>query len=220
MNGTRTAILTGFVAALLLVPAGAGARGHNRVSCHSGHTVFQREHTRVFWAMRGPAGAKYPVWYACSSQLHHPRRFKAGSHKAYDIVDHFRAFGDRVGFVWKHFTPRLYGTEIEESVGWVDARSGEEHDTVLASTQPGGVGLGDVMGVAVGNDGAVAGIVKPADKSEVIAYAPTLGQRLGKARPVFTVDTGDVIPASLTVSGDMVFWASKSGGPGSALVLP
>jgi hypothetical protein len=220
MNGTRTAILAGLVAALLLVPASAGARGPLHLTCRSGHTVFHRGETRLFWTMRGHASAKHPVWYACSSTLHHPRSFVSGSRGSYDIVDHFRAFGARVGFVWKRFTGVQYGMDINESAGWVDVSSGAEQDTVLASTESDGVGLGDLMGVAVADDGAVAGIVKPADNSEVIAYAPNLADGLGDARPLFTVDAGDVIPASLQVSGETVSWTSSSGGPGTAPVLP
>jgi hypothetical protein len=189
MNGTRTAILAGLVAVLLLASAsGAGTAGHKRVTCHSGHSVFHSGQTRLFWTMRGHASAKHPVWFACSSTLHHPRSFVSGSRGSDDIVDHFRAFGSRVGFVWKRFTGVRYGMDINESAGWVDVSSGAERDTVLASTEPNGPGLGDVMGVAVAGDGAVA--------------------------------TGDVIPATLEVAGDSVFWTSRSGGPGSALILP
>jgi hypothetical protein len=222
MNGTRTAILAGLVAALLLAPASAGARGPLHLTCNParGHVVFQRGHTRLFWMPRGPAGAKHAVWYACSSRIHRPRPFVSGSRDSYDLVDHFRGFGNRVGFVWKHFAAVSYGMDIQESVGWVDVTTGEERDTVLTATDPSGLGLGDVTGEAVGTDGAVAGIVKPQGDSELIAYAPNLADGLGDARPVSTVDAGDVIPASLQVSGDTVSWTSRSGGPGTAPVLP
>jgi hypothetical protein len=223
MNGTPTAILTGLVAALLMVlsPAGATASGHNRVTCHSGHTVYQREHTRLFWANRGRSGAKHPVWYACSSSLRQPHPFLSGSHGTYDVLVHFRPFGDRVGFVWKHFAPIRFGQEVDSSIGWVDVTSGVERHTLLSSSNHDtGVPFGDVKAVAVGNDGAMAAIVRPADKSEVIGYAPIRPARLGDPRPLVTIDSGDVMPTTLEVAGDTVFWTSRSSGPSSALVLP
>src|SRR5215831_10434738 len=99
MNGTRTAILTGLVAVLLTVPPAAEASGHSRVTCQSGQTVFHHADTRLFWANRGRSGAKHPVWYACSSTLRRPHQFLSGKRGTYDVLLHFRSFGNRVGFV-------------------------------------------------------------------------------------------------------------------------
>lgn len=212
MSGRRfwAALLAGLAcsAAVLAAPS-AGAAGR-RLTCHSGTTVFRSGSTRLFWVTRGRAGARHPVWFACSSSLRRPHAFVSGPPAAADVVGHFRASGSRVGFVWEKLTTVRFGVEARVSIGWVDVTSGAERDAQFGS--PDGVGVGDVQGVAVGSNGAMASVVKSADDREVIGYAPNGPSGLAQPQPVATVDTGDVMPGSLTVSNGQVSWSTRSGG--------
>jgi hypothetical protein len=218
MSGRRpwAALLAGLAcSAAVLVAPSAGAAG-GRLTCHSGTTVFHSGSTRLFWATRGRAGARHPVWYACGSALRTPHRFVGGSHASVDVVGHFRASGTRVGFVWEQLRTVRFGVEARMSIGWVDVTTGAERDALLGS--PGGVGFGDVMSVAVGDDGAMASVVKAGGDSEVIGYAPNGPAGLAPPQPVATVPGGDVMPGSLTVSNGQVSWSTRSGAMGAVRV--
>jgi len=204
----------------LAVPAASSARTHSHaLTCHSGVTVFHQGNTRLFWAGRGHPGHKHPVWYACSSALRRPHAFVAGHLTTDDLVSHFRAAGTRVGFVWESLKANGFGVDQKIVIGWVDVASGATHQAVVGQPgDPTSPNFGDVKGVAVGDDGAMALVVKASDDSEVIGYAPALTDRLGDPRALFTVQAGDVIPRSLTLAGGAISWMSKSGVPGSVSV--
>ena len=101
----------------------------------------------------------------------------------------------------------------------MDVATGAECSAVIGD--PGGVSspsFGDVKSVAVGSDGSMALVVKAEDDSEVIGYAPNLPQALGSPRPLFTMDSGDVMPSSLTLAGGAVTWSTRSGMSGAVNV--
>ena len=204
----------------LAVPAASSARSHPRaLTCHSGVTVFHQGSARLFWSERGHPGRKHPVWYACSSTLHRPRPFVQGHLTTDDVVSHFRVAGTRVGFVWESLKANGFGVDEKVVIGWVDTVSGATHQTVVPQPgNPSRPSFGDVKGVAVGDDGAMALVVKASDDSEVIGYAPALTGRLGDPRALFTVDSGDVIPPSLTLAGGAITWNTRSGVAGSVNV--
>jgi hypothetical protein len=204
----------------LAVPAASSARSHSRaLTCHSGVTVFHQGSARLFWAGRGQTGRKHPVWYACSSTLHRPHAFIRGHLTTDDVVSRFRAAGTRVGFVWESLKPNGFGVNQKIVIGWVDTVSGATHEAVVGQPgDPGSPNFGDVKSVAVGDDGAMALVVKASDDSEVIGYAPALADRLGDPRALFTVQAGDVIPRSLALTGGAIMWSTASGVPGSVNV--
>jgi hypothetical protein len=204
----------------LAVPAASSARTHSHaLTCHSGVTVFHQGNTRLFWAGRGHPGHKHPVWYACSSALRRPHAFVAGHLTTDDLVSHFRSAGTRVGFVWESLKANGFGVDQKIVIGWVDVASGATHQAVVGQPgDPTSPNFGDVKGVAVGDDGAMALVVKASDDSEVIGYAPALGGRLGDPRALFTVPAGDVIPRSLTLASGAISWSTRSGVPGSVNV--
>ena len=206
----NAALLATLVCAIALMATPSASAAHGRLTCKSGTALFHSGSTRLFWVSRGRGGERHPVWFACSSSVRRPHAFVSGSPGSADVVGHFRASGSRVGFVWEKLTTIRFGVEARVSIGWVDVSSGAERDAVLSS--PGDVGFGDVQGVAVGGDGAMASVVKAADDSQVIGYAPNGPAGLAAPRPVFTAAAGDVMPASLTVSDDgQVSWTTRSG---------
>jgi hypothetical protein len=207
------------VAAFVAAPASGAARAPKRLSCHSGVTVFHEGGARLFWAPRGRRGQQHPVWYACSSTLRRPHAFIRGGLTTDDVVAHFRAAGSRVGFVWESLKPNGFGVDQKVVVGWVDLATGASRQTVVgAPGGPGSPNFGDVKGVAVGDDGAMALVVKADDDSEVIGFAPMLANRLGDPRALFTVSAGDVLPRSLTLANGAITWTTRSGAPGTVSV--
>jgi hypothetical protein len=204
----------------LAVPAASSARSHSRaLTCHSGVTVFHQGSARLFWTGRGHPGRKHPVWYACSSSLKRPHAFVRGGLTTDDVVSRFRAAGTRVGFVWESLKPNGFGVDQKIVIGWVDTATGSTNEAVVGQPgDPGSPNFGDVKGVAVGDDGAMALVVKAADDSDVIGYAPALADRLGDPRALFTVQAGDVVPRSLTLAGGAITWTTRSGVPGSVNV--
>lgn len=219
MRRALLCVAVAVVAAFAAAPATGAARGHKRLTCHSGVTVFHQGGTRVFWAARGRAGRQHPVWYACSSSLRRPRAFVHGALTTDDVVFRFRAAGARVGFVWESLKPNGFGVNQKVVIGWIDVTSGITRQAVVGA--PGAAGnpnFGDVKGVAVGDDGAMALVVKADDDSEVIGFAPILPDRLGSPQPLSTVASGDVIPRSLTLAGGAISWTTRSGNSGSVAV--
>jgi hypothetical protein len=190
------------VALLAALPASADAH----MSCNAGKTLFREGKTRIFQSRDRTS------WYVCSAWLRRPRLFAEGNEGSLDSTYAFRRSGRRVAFVWGW----VGGDDLGWGATWVDVSTGRQKYVEVNPTV--GVPFGDGEAVVAGEDGSVAFVetVENSGGKLIIGYAPFAAGRFGAPRVV--VPDADVVPASLSLSGDTIAWRTNAGAQMSARV--
>jgi len=178
--------------------------------CASGETRYAAGTTRIF------AADAQVTLYFCSAAVRVPKRLSIEPHAFGDELHVFGASGSRLllADMWSDYF--ITGWDA----AWIDLRNGAYH---AAGANFGEVGFasgplpfGPIDGVAVGSDGAIALIERPAGRHpQLIAYARFGGGRLGRLRAVARIAAGDVMPSSLRLARGKVTWRTSSGRRGA-----
>jgi hypothetical protein len=193
--GQALAVLAHALAALALA-----APGH--APCTAGKTRFHEGRTRIFQTRDG--------YFVCSAWLRRPRSIVEAGDGSLDAVYAFHRTGRRVAFVWSW----IGGDDEGWVAAWIDVSTGRMR---LINVNPlSDVPFGEGEAVVAGPDGSVAFVEKVDGGGFAIGYAPFDGRRFGAPRVV--VPDSDVVPASLSLSGDTIAWRTAAGAQMSARV--
>ena len=187
------------LAVLAVIPARADAH----VSCNAGKTLFHEGKTRVFQSRDKTS------WYVCSAWLRRPRLFAQGNDGSLDSTYSFRRTGRRVAFVWSW----VGGDDLGWGASWVDVSTGRSK---YIEVNPSEFPFGEGEAVAAGSDGSVAFVEKVETGGLAIGYAPFAAGRFGD--PQLVVSDADIVPESLSLSGDTIGWRTTAGAQMSARV--
>jgi hypothetical protein len=195
--------------ALALAPA-PGAVAASRLTCRSGHTVYKKGQTRLFYVTRRGKGGPYDDFRICSSHVRRPAHVLFADAPFGTKLTGFRVFGSRLGYE----IDEDGAIEISQSVGWADLRTGRARDRYVDTDK---LGAASVSGFGVAEDGSLALLLETSDEQEqLIAYAPAGAKRIGEPRVIAHVPGHDVVPDSLAVAGGTVTWTTAAGQQGSA----